>query len=90
MYLLLATFHTLPFCDFCLCSEPDDLASPPRALTVSPGRVATPPALDTPMQPEVAMIAPAASTEKAVTMPDVASSSSRATWEEHVSHSLYF
>ena len=77
MNLLLATFHTLQFCDFCLCNEAEDLASPPRALTVSPSRVATPPALDTPLQPKVATTAPVTSTEKAVVMPDAAASSSR-------------
>ena len=77
--------------EFCLCSEEEDLASPPRALTASPGRVATPLAVDTTLQPEVAPTVPVASTEKAVVMPDAAASTSRPTsWEEHVSHPLRF
>ena len=72
--------------DVCLCSDAEDLGSPPRALTVSPDRVATPPAEDATLQPEVAPTAPAASMEKVVVMPDVTASSSRpVTWEEHVS-----
>ena len=74
-----------------MCSEAEDLASPPRELTVSPGRVATPPTVDTPLQLEVAPIVPAASMEKAVAMPDAAASSSRpTTLEEHVSHPFRF
>ena len=69
-----------------MCSDAEDLASPPRALTVSPGRVTTPPTVDATLQPEVAPTAPAASVEKVVVMPDVIASSSRpTTWEEHVS-----
>ena len=72
-----------------MCSDAEDLASPPRELTVSPYRVASPSAMGAPPQPEVAPTAPAASLGQAAVMTDVAASSScPATWEEHVSYSL--
>ena len=82
-------FAISQFWVFFLCSDAEDLASPPRALTVSPGRVASPLAIDAPLQLEVALTAPATSVEKAVVMPDVTASSSRlVTWEEHISYFL--
>ena len=82
-------FAISQFWVFCLCSDAEDLASPPKELTVSPCRLASPSAMRAPPQPEVAPTAPAASLEKAVVMPNVAASSSRpATWEEHVSYPL--
>ena len=85
------TFLRITVSWFSLCSEPADLASPPRACTASPNRVATPPASDTLLQPKAATTAPATSKEKAVVLPDAAASSSRpATWEERVSHPLCF
>ena len=76
------------FLSFCfVCSDAEGLASPPRELAVSPHRVASPLAMDTPPQPEAPSTGAVASPEKAMVTPDVAATSSRpATWEEHVSY----
>ena len=91
LHLLLATFSCMTLLWFFLCSEAEDLVSPPKAQSASPNRVAMPPASDTPLQLEATTTTPTAPKEKAMVMPDAPASSSRpSTWEEHVSHPPLF